>query len=172
MFDGDYDGLCVLGKYKIEETQMTVISVGTRVDLRTEDGHRAYLLLRVLPLESMKKIWIFPMQYQTAEVGMITGDGSYVIPSNSMKGENFIEFVRSCNYPDDYRAADAFGEQLQNSHSGILTFKDSKNEERCWYYSQFNSETGIDCGTNVHIPKPIDIKKVLRFLRSVKNGEK
>lgn len=144
MFDGDYDGLCVLGKYKIEETQMTVISVGTRVDLRTEDGHRAYLLLRVLPLESMKKIWIFPMQYQTAEVGMITGDGSYVIPSNSMKGENFIEFVRSYNYPDDYRAADAFGEQLQNSHSGILTFKDSKNEERCWYYSQFNSETGID----------------------------
>lgn len=30
----------------------------------------------------------------------------------------------------------------------------------------------IDCGMNVHIPKPIDIKKVLRFLRSVKNGEK
>lgn len=144
MFDKNYDGLSVLGKYKIEETQMSVISVGTRVKLRTADGHKDYLLLRVIPIESIKKIWIFPMQYSTAEVGIITSDGSYVIPSNSMKSENFIEFVRSYNYADNYSGADELGEHLINTDSGILRYKDSKGVDRYWYYSEFNSDTGLD----------------------------
>lgn len=144
MFNKNYDGLSVLGKYKIKETQMSVISVGTRVKLRTENGHKDYLLLRVIPIESVKKIWIFPMQYSTAEVGIITSDGSYVIPSNSMKSENFIEFVRSYNYADNYSGADEFGEHLMNTDSGILRYKDSKGIDRYWYYSEFNSDTGLD----------------------------
>lgn len=144
MFDKNYNGLCVLGKYKTTETQMSVVSVGTRVTLRTEDGHKDYLLLRVIPLESIKKVWIFPMQYSTAEVGIITNDGSYVIPSNSLKSENFIEFIRSYNYADDYNGADALAESLLNSPNGIFTYKDSKGVERYWYYSEFNSDTGLD----------------------------
>ena len=144
MFDEDYDGLCVLGKYKIKESQMSVISVGTRVTLRTENGHKDYLLLRIIPVESIKKIWIFPMQYHTAEVGIITGDGSYVVPSKSLRAENFIEFLRSYNFADDYRGADELGEYLINSESGVLRYKDSKGVDRYWYYSEFNSDTGLD----------------------------
>lgn len=144
MFDKNYDGLCVLGKYKTSETQMSVVSVGTRVTLRTEDGHRDYLLLRVIPLESIKKIWIFPMQYSTAEVGIIANDGSYVISSNSLKSENFIEFIRSYNFSDNYKGADALSELLKTSENGILTYKDSKGVDRYWYYSEFNSDTGLD----------------------------
>lgn len=144
MSDDKYDSLSVLGKYRIRETQMTVISVGTKVTLRTADGHRDYLLLRVIPVESFKKIWIFPMQYSTAEVGIITNDGSYVVPSNSMKSENFIEFIRGYNYADDYNGADRFADQLMSTDSGIIQYKDSKCVDRYWYYSEFNSDTGLD----------------------------
>ena len=95
-------------------------------------------------MESIKKIWIFPMQYHTAEVGIITGDGSYVVPSKSLRAENFIEFLRSYNFADDYHGADELGEYLINSESGVLRYKDSKGVDRYWYYSEFNFDTGLD----------------------------
>lgn len=144
MFSDEYTDMSVLGKYKIGETQTTVISVGTRVTLRTENGSRDYLLLRVIPLESMKKIWIFPMQYSAAEVGLITTDGSYVIPSASMKSENFIEFIRSYNYTDDYNGVDTLKKQLADTDSGTLFYKNSKGQDCYWYYSEFSSDSGMD----------------------------
>ena len=54
MFSDEYTDVSVLGKYKINETQTNVISVGTRVKLRTENGGKDYLLLRVIPSASMK----------------------------------------------------------------------------------------------------------------------
>lgn len=63
MFDRDDGHTIVLGKYKIYESQINVISVGCRVRLKTEDGgFKPYLLLRIIPVESMKKIWIFPLE--------------------------------------------------------------------------------------------------------------
>lgn len=110
-----YNGqLAVVGRYRVAETQMTVISVGTRVDLRQEDGStKGYLLLRVIPVESMRKIWIFPTDDPKAEIGLITADGDYVIPSAAMRSENFLEFIRSYNFADDYNGA--------NDRSGCCT---------------------------------------------------
>lgn len=63
MFDRDDGHTIVLGKYKIYESQINAISVGCRVRLKTEDGgFKPYLLLRIIPVESMKKIWIFPLE--------------------------------------------------------------------------------------------------------------
>lgn len=46
----------VLGKYRIRETQTTVIGVGESVELKQADGtKKAYLLLRAIPVDSMKK---------------------------------------------------------------------------------------------------------------------
>ncbi len=59
-----------------------MISVGTRITLRQNDGsHKDYLLLRVSPIETMRKIWIFPVAYSSAEIGLITSGCDYVIPS-------------------------------------------------------------------------------------------
>ena len=145
LFDRDDGHLLMLGKYRVYETQTTVVSVGTRVRLRTADGSlRPYLLLRVIPVESMKKIWVFPMEYTSAEIGLITHDGGYVIQSNAMRAENFIEFVRSYNFQNDYNGTDKLAEQLRTTPSGLLQYKNSKGENCIWYYSQLDSVTGLD----------------------------
>ena len=140
MFDGE---TAVLGRYKINESQMTVISVGTRVMLRTaEGGQKPYLLLRIIPIESMRKIWIFPLTFADAEIGLITTIGDYVIPSNAMRSENFIEFLRSYNFADDYNGVDALIPQLQTTDSGLLCYNNSRGEPCYWYYTQLGDYVG------------------------------
>ena len=142
MFDGQAD---VLGRYRIQETQYTVISVGTRVQLRQPDGtHKAYLLLRVIPVESMKKIWIFPLEYSQAEIGLITTGGDYVLPSVSMRSENFVEFIRAYNFADDYNGADVVPQQLAANESGLMEYKNAKGEDCYWYYSRLGSSEKLD----------------------------
>ena len=66
----------VLGKYKTRETQRMLISVGLRVMLRQPDGtDRGYLMLRAVPIDAMKKLWLFPVNYPAAEIGLIDQRG-------------------------------------------------------------------------------------------------
>ena len=145
MFDRDDGHTILLGRYRVYETQMTVVSIGTRVRLRTASGgSKPYLLLRVIPVETMKKIWVFPMEYATAEVGMINSKGDYIIPSNSMRSENFVEFIRGYNYQDDYNGIQVLLDQLEQTASGLMEYKNSKGVDCYWYYSQLDSLTGQD----------------------------
>ena len=135
----------VVGRYRVAETQMTVISVGTRVNLRQEDGStKGYLLLRVIPVESIKKVWLFPTDYSTAEIGLITTGCDYVIPSASMRSENFLEFIRGYNYMDDYNGADVLRTQLAETSSGLMEYRDSRGVECYWYYSALDGYEGLD----------------------------
>ncbi len=139
-----HDQPAVLGKYKIYESQVNAISVGTRVTLRQDDGSdKDYLFLRVIPVETMKKIWVFPLEYTSAEIGLITENCDYVIPSNSMRSENFIEFIRSYNFADDYNGADAILEQIKSTSDGMFEFKNSKLISCYWYYSKFDNYEGL-----------------------------
>ena len=140
MFDGE---TAVLGRYKINESQITVISVGTRVVLHTAEGaQKPYLLLRIIPIESMRKLWIFPLNFADAEIGLITSIGDYVIPSNAMRSENFIEFLRAYNFADDYNGVDALIPQLQNTDSGLLFYNNSRSEACYWYYTKLGDYAG------------------------------
>ncbi len=142
MFNGQ---AAVLGKYRIQESQYMVISVGTRVELRQPDGsRRGYLLLRLIPLESMKKIWIFPLEYSSSEIGLITTGCDYVIQSASMRSENFLEFIRAYNYADDYNGADVLLTRLAENDSGLLEYKNSRGELCYWYYSRLDGYQGLD----------------------------
>ena len=133
----------VLGRYRIPESQTTVISVGTRVWLSNGSGWKQrYLLLRIIPVESLRKIWIFPLNYANAEIGVITPGGDYVIPSSSMRSENFVEFLRTYNFADDYNGVDALLPQLQNTDSGLLEFNNSRGELCYWYYSRLDGYEG------------------------------
>ena len=145
MFQNDTDGMTVLGKYSVKEMQMGVISVGTRVTLRTNEGQdRDYLLLRVIPIESMRSIWVFPTQYASAQIGMITKSGDYVIQSNAMKSISFPEFIRGYNFENDYNRREELIAQLEQTQQGLLQYKDSKNRDCYWYYSAFDQDSGID----------------------------
>ena len=142
MYDG---GKYVLGKYRTQESQRTVISVGLRVTLRQADGSdRGYLLLRVVPIERMKALWLFPVNYPSAEIGLIDERGWYVIPSRSMRSENFTEFVRAYNFPDDFYGTDTLLSQLKEQDNGLLELKDSKGQLCYWYYSRLEEFEGLD----------------------------
>ncbi len=145
MFQGKADGMTVLGKYSVKEMQMGVISVGTRVTLRTGDGQdKDYLLLRVIPVESMRNIWVFPTQYAAAQIGLITKSGDYVIQSNAMKSVSFPEFIRGYNFEDDYNRREELVTRLEQTEHGLLEYKNSKNQDCYWYYSAFDQDSGID----------------------------
>ena len=135
----------VLGKYTTKESNRTFISVGRAVMLRQEDGtDRGYLLLRAVPIDIMKKLWLFPVTYSSAEIGLIDDRGWYVIPSGSMRSENFTEFVRYYNFPDDFYGADQLLAQLKEQDSGLLELLDSKGQNCYWYYSRLDEFEGLD----------------------------
>ena len=145
MFDADDDKLLVLGKYRVGESQRTVISVGKRVMIREDDGtDKPYLLLRLIPVEYMQKAWIFPTEYPDAEVSMIVQDGGYVVQSPSLRSRTFLEFIRAYNFPDDYNRINEVAEQLRTQDKGLWEYKDSKGQECYFYFSSIGDNTDID----------------------------
>ena len=137
--------LNVIGKYRINETQQTVISVGSRVMLRTADGgSKVYLLLRIIPVESLRNTWVFPTDFTSAEISVISREGEYVVQSESMKSKNFPEYIRGYNFQDDYNKVDALIDELASNENGLLTYKNYKGEDCYWYYSSFGDASGLD----------------------------
>lgn len=144
MYSGAGDEFNVLGKYTMQETQISVVSVGTRVMLDMGDGtSKPYLLLRLIPVNSIKSIWIFPVEYTAAEVGIITKSGSYVIQSNAMKSQNFTEFIRGYNFENDYNRVEDLKKQLASTDKGLLEYNNSKGQDSYWYYSEFGGDSGL-----------------------------
>lgn len=145
MFEGDDSELQVLGKYRIGSMQQTVISVGTRVEIAMEDGTtKPYLLLRVIPVEDLKSTWVFPTDYQAAEVSLITNEGEYVVQSASMKSRSLLDYIRGYNFEDDYNKVEDLAEQIRTTKKGLMRYKNHKGEECYWYYSSLGDDTDLD----------------------------
>lgn len=144
MFDGTDEDIAVLGKYRLQETRATGVGVGTRVTLHTDQGQKDYLMLRIIPTEVLKKSWVFPVEYSTAEVGIITNAGDYVIQSNSMKSQNFLEYIRGYNFQDDYNAVETLRQQLKETDKGTLFYKNFRGADCVWYYSSFGDDSSLD----------------------------
>ncbi len=144
MFEGNDKEFAVLGKYRLQETQTMAVGLGTKVTLSTDAGTKDYLLLRIIPTEVLKKSWVFPMEYNSAEVGIITHSGDYVIQSSSMKSQNFIEYIRGYNFEDDYNESEVFRKQLMDTDNGVLEYKNFRGEDCLWYYSSFGSDSALD----------------------------
>lgn len=146
IFDADDGRLLVLGKYRVDESQKTVISVGTRVMIRETDGSdRPYLLLRLIPVEYMQDAWVFPTEYTSAEVSLIVRqNGGYVVQSPSLRSHDFLEFIRAYNFPDDYNQINTLAGELRTNDRGLLEYKDSKNRLCYFYYSSIAEGMDID----------------------------
>lgn len=145
IFDAADGKVYVLGKYRVGESQQTVVSVGTRVTLRlAEGGTKDYLLLRLIPVDYLQKSWIFPTEFPTAQIGLITKGGDYVVQSQAMRSTNFLEFIRAYNYADDYNKMYELEDRLLATESGTLFYKDSKGQDCIFYYSRFGDDSNID----------------------------
>lgn len=136
--------IAILGKYMAKDTQVNVLSVGSRVRLRKEDGtQKDYLLLRLIPVDSVRKMWVFPTEYHSGEVGLITINGAYVIQSNAMRSQNFLEFIRSYNYPDDYNKIRELEQEMLQSETIRWNYKDSRGQDCFWYYTRFAPDSNL-----------------------------
>ena len=115
IFRADQDDVRVLGKYSVGETQQTVVSVGARVTLRqTDSSDKDYLLLRLIPVEYLQKSWVFPTGYPTAQIGLITREGEYVIQSGcGYRGRDH----RLDHHSADLRHVAAAGFHRRHAHS-------------------------------------------------------
>ncbi len=145
IFEAEDDKVLVLGKYRVGESQQTVISVGTHVELREADGtDKRYLLLRIIPVDYLKSAWVFPTEYTTAEIGVITSGGEYVVQSASMKSKSFLECIRGYNFQDCYNDVEILAQQLATTESGMLRYKNYKGEDCYWYYSKFARDSDLE----------------------------
>ena len=145
LFNAGPDEVPVLGKYRVGESQRTVVSVGTRVMICEEDGSdRPYLLLRLIPVEYLQNTWTFPTEFPLAEISMIVNDGGYVVQSPSLRSRTFLDFIRAYNFPDDYNAVDSLAERLLTTENGLLTYKDSRGVDCYFYYFSFGEGSNID----------------------------
>ena len=145
MFRNQEDKVLVLGKYRVGETQQNVISVGTRVELRQENGEkRPYLLLRVIPLEDLKRTWIFPTEYSSAEISLITSGGEYVVQSASMRSRSFLDYIRGYNFEDDYNQVEELAREIRTTNQGLLHYYDYRGRYCYWYYSRFDKDSDLD----------------------------
>ena len=145
IFRADQNDVRVLGKYRVGETQQTVVSIGARVTLRQADGSdKDYLLLRLIPVEYLQKSWVFPTEYPTAQIGLITRDGEYAIQSGAMRSSSFLDFIRDYNFADDSSKMDEVAARLASTDSGLMEYKDSKGQDCYFYYSSFGEDADID----------------------------
>lgn len=144
MFEGSEEKFEVLGKYRLQETQAMGVSVGARVTLSSDGGKKDYLMLRVIPTDAIKKTWVFPLEYSSAEVGIITFSGDYVIQSASMKSLNFPEYIRGYNFQNDYNEVNALRQQLESTQRGVLEYKNFRGTDCLWYYSSFGENSSLD----------------------------
>lgn len=144
MFAGSDDQFEVLGKYRLQETQAMAVGIGTRVTLRTEHGDKDYLMLRIIPVDALKKSWVFPTEYSSAEIGIITSNGDYVVQSASMKSQNYIEYIRGYNFQNDYNEGEKLRKTLKENENGVLEYKNYKGTDCVWYYSSFGQNSSLD----------------------------
>ncbi len=144
IFDGKDDEFNVLGKYPVKENLAAAVAVGIRVTLQIDGAEKDYLLLRIIPTDILKKSWVFPTEYSSAEIGIITKDGDYVMQSSSMKSISFTEYIRGYNFQDDYNAAERLKQQLQTTSNGVLRYNNFRNQECLWYYSSFGQDSTLD----------------------------
>lgn len=143
-YNGTASQFHVVGRYQLEETLTPAVSVGTRINLKDGDGTKGYLLLRAIPAEVLKRTWVFPAEYQSAEVGIMTKRGDYVIQSSSMKSISFPEYIRGYNFQDDFNQGELLQKELESTDSGRLYYRNFRGEDCLWFYSSFGEQSNLD----------------------------
>lgn len=69
------------------------------VQLLDDNGaQRDALLLRVVPVTSLARKWVFPSEeYHEAEISLVDAQGHYIIKGRSLSGSNFFDYYSAYN---------------------------------------------------------------------------
>ena len=144
IFQGTAAQFSVVGKYRLPENFSNAVSVGARVTITTDEGPKDYLLLRAIPTDALRETWVFPAEYQSAEVGIITRVGEYVVQSPSMRSENFLDYIRAYNFQDNYNQMYEVADELAKCEIGVWHYKNFRGEDCLWYFSSFGEDSKLD----------------------------
>ncbi|MDE5855069.1 MAG: response regulator [Ruminococcus sp.] len=117
------------------------------------DSENHYILIRVVPLSNITDQWVFPSDYEDAELSLIDLDGNYIIRSDSMVTKNFWEFIKIHNNLNDDEIEDMkesislksvyFGELVNNENQGSYIVSMPSIQAGNWYYVGYVSKNSV-----------------------------
>jgi len=112
-----------------------VVAFCNQVALYGEDGSRYNALILLLDqLDELKSTWVFPVGYSGAQISILDGDGDYIIRADSMKSENFYEFIRAYNNLT-YPQSDAIRSEVNGNDTGSLEYLNAGGVSTLYAYT-------------------------------------
>lgn len=177
----EQSSLTVLGKYAIPETSGgQALSVGKRVTIKTDNGNKDYLLLRVIPIDEIQKNWIFPTAYKSAEEAKQANKAkSYFLsamshdirtPLNAILGMTYIaknnldnpDYAKEC-----LNKSSAASQQLLTLINDILDISKIESGKLFLTYQTTSISSVFD--TLTEIIKPLALNKKITFTHNLHN---
>lgn len=177
----EQSSLTVLGKYAIPETSGgQALSVGKRVTIKTDNGNKDYLLLRVIPIDEIQKNWIFPTAYKSAEEAKQANKAkSYFLsamshdirtPLNAILGMTYIA-KNNLDNPDYAKEcldkSSAASQQLLTLINDILDISKIESGKLFLTYQTTSISSVFD--TLTEIIKPLALNKKITFTHNLHN---
>ena len=98
------------------------------------------VLLRVLPVSELIQKWVFPQEFENAELSIIDSNGDYIIKGHSFKNSSFFEFYKSYNKIDPTEMSSFF--KSITSDTGSFIMKNSRGEDCIVAYTPFDATGG------------------------------
>lgn len=177
----EQSSLTVLGKYAIPETSGgQALSVGKRVTIKTDNGNKDYLLLRVIPIDEIQKNWIFPTAYKSAEEAKQANKAkSYFLsamshdirtPLNAILGMTYIakNNLDNPDYAKEYLdKSSAASQQLLTLINDILDISKIESGKLFLTYQTTSISSVFD--TLTEIIKPLALNKKITFTHNLHN---
>ena len=117
------------------------IAFVTRLTVRARTGGRteAYLM-RVEPVDRLKRMWSYFDTDADAQVSMISAQGDYTVRASMLKNENFYEFLRSYNELNYSELQQLQKTINQSTKPGSFIYRNSKKQDTLFAYSSSGSD--------------------------------
>jgi two-component system sensor histidine kinase/response regulator len=123
-----------------------VVAFCQQITLYDENGAYRALLLYIDQLSQFRERWVFPVGYSDAQIAMIDSDGEYIIRADSMKSENFYEFIRTYN-DLTYPQSDALRAQVNAGDTGGFGYLNAGKQQTYYAYTHLGGGNWLLVGS-------------------------
>ncbi len=143
MYKNESDVVYVLGKYALKENGTYCISVGKKVNIITNNGGKDYLLLRIIPTESILSSWDMPAQYGDSQLALISSDGDYIVKTSEFLGESFISYIAKYNFDNNVGEKSIFTNNLKANTMNTLYYKNADGKDCIYFYTALDDNRDL-----------------------------
>jgi signal transduction histidine kinase/CheY-like chemotaxis protein len=120
--------------YKDPMDGETVVSFYTHLKLKSDDGEEEdALLLRVVPVDTLQKQWIFSIYYTDGQLALMEDNGDYVIRPSDMDNDNFFDFLS--DYSSDTLNVEEVKKDITANDTGSFSGYNVQGEQMYFSYS-------------------------------------